>query len=46
MNFIKIWTNILGKQANNNDQGEIARWPIVPHVAKLKINVVQRKTSA
>jgi len=39
--FSKISTNFLGKQTNNNDQGAIIRWPIVPHVAKLKTNVAQ-----
>jgi len=33
----------LGKQTNNSDQGAIIRWPIVPRVAKLKINVPQGK---
>jgi len=34
-------TNLLGKQTNNSDQGAMIRWPIVPRVAKLKINVAQ-----
>jgi len=33
----------LGKQTNNSDQGAMIRWPIVPGVAKLKINVAQEK---
>jgi len=44
-------TNFLGKQTNNSNQGAIimwpivaqSAWPIVPRVAKLKINVPQRK---
>jgi len=51
IDFSKISTNLLGKQTNNSDQGAIIRWPIVPRsalpivprVAKLKINVAQGK---
>jgi len=32
------------KQINNGDQGAMVTWPIVPRVAKLKINVAQRKS--
>jgi len=43
IDFISISTKFLGKQTNNSDQCAMIRWPIVPHVAKLKINVAQRK---
>jgi len=43
INFSNSSTNFLGKQSNNSDQGAIIRWPIVPRVAKLKINVPQGK---
>jgi len=43
VDFINISTNVLGKQTNTSDQGAIIRWPIVPCVAKLKINVAQGK---
>jgi len=51
IDFINISTNFLGKQTNNSDQGAIIRWSIVPqsawpivsHVAKLKVNVAQGK---
>jgi len=51
IDFSNISTNVLAKQTNNSDQGAIIRWPIVPQsawpivprVAKLKINVPQRK---
>jgi len=39
--FINTSFNFLGKQTNNSDQGAIIRWPIVPRVSKLKINVAQ-----
>jgi len=38
IDFSNISTNFVGKQTNNSDQGAI-----VPHVAKWKINVPQRK---
>jgi len=41
IDFSNISTNFLGKQTNNSDQGAMIRWPIVPHVAKLKINVTK-----
>jgi len=41
INFSNTLTTFLGKQTNNSDQGAIIRWPIVPRVAKLKINVPQ-----
>ena len=51
IDFSNISSNSLGKQTNNSDQDAIIRWPIVsrsvwpivPHVAKLKINVPQGK---
>jgi len=43
IDFSNSSTNILGKQTNNSDQSAIIRWPIVPRVAKLKINVAQGK---
>jgi len=43
IDFSKISSNFLGKQTNNSDQGAKIRWPIVPPVAKLKINVTQGK---
>jgi len=51
IDFINISTNSLGKQTNNSDQGAMGRWlivtrsvwPVVPHVAELKINVAQGK---
>jgi len=51
IDFINISSNFLGKQTNNSDQGARIRWPIVPQsewpilprVAKLKINVAQGK---
>jgi len=51
MDFSDISTNFLSKQTDNSDQGAIIRWPIVPlsawpivpRVAKLKINVPQGK---
>jgi len=51
IDFSNISTNFLGKKTNNSDQGAIIRWPIVPRsawpivprMAKLNINVPQRK---
>ena len=43
IDFSNILSNSLGKQTNNSDQGAMIRWPVVPHVAKLKINVAQGK---
>jgi len=43
IDFSNISTNFLGKQTSNSDQGTIIRWPIVPRVAKLKINVLRGK---
>jgi len=43
INFTNISTNFLGKQTNNSNQGAMIRGPIVPPVAKLKINVAQGK---
>jgi len=43
IDFSNISTNFLGKQTNNSDQGTIIRWPIVPRMAKLNINVPQGK---
>jgi len=47
IDFSDFSTNFLDKQTNNNDQGTIIRWPIVPRsawpivprMAKLNINV-------
>jgi len=43
IDFINISVDLLGKQTNNSDQGAMIRWLIVPHVAKLKVNVAQGK---
>jgi len=43
IDFITISSNSLGKQNNNSEQGARIRWPIVPRVAKLEINVAQGK---
>jgi len=43
IDFINISSNFRGKQTNNSDQGARIRWPIVPHVTKLEINVAQGK---
>jgi len=43
IDFINISTNFLSKQTNNIDQDAMFRWPIVPRVAMLKINVAQGK---
>jgi len=43
IDFINFSSKFLGKQTNNSDQGARIRWPIVPRVAKLKINVAQGK---
>ena len=43
IDFSNISSNSLGKQTNNSDQGAMIRWPIVPHVAKLKINMAKGK---
>jgi len=40
INFSNSSTKFLGKQTNDSDQGAII---ILPHVAKLKINVPQGK---
>jgi len=43
IDFSNISTNFFAKQTNNSDQGAIIRWPIVPRMAKLNINVHQGK---
>jgi len=43
IDFSNSSTKFLGKQTNNSDKGAIIRWPIVPRVTKLKINVPQGK---